>query len=60
MFPLEGIKVLDLMTLSGYCGMELADYGAEVIKVESPNTGDPLRALAPLKDGCRSSRSDPE
>lgn len=52
MFPLEGIKVLDLMTLSGYCGMELADYGAEVIKVESPNTGDPLRALAPLKNGA--------
>ena len=51
MFPLEGIKVLDLMTLSGYCGMELADYGAEVIKVESPE-GDPLRSLAPLKNGA--------
>lgn len=51
MFPLEGIKVLDLMTLSGYCGMELADYGAEVIKVESP-AGDPLRTLAPLKNGA--------
>ena len=49
MFPLEGIKVLDLMTLSGYCGMELADYGAEVIKVEAPGAGDPLRTLAPLK-----------
>lgn len=52
MFPLEGIKVLDLMTLSGYCGMELADYGAEVIKVESPTVGDPLRTLAPLKNGA--------
>ena len=52
MFPLEGIRVLDLMTLSGYCGMELADYGAEVIKVESPGVGDPLRALAPLRDGA--------
>ena len=51
MFPLEGIRVLDLMTLSGYCGMELADYGAEVIKVESPE-GDPLRSLAPLKNGA--------
>ena len=51
MFPLEGIRVLDLMTLSGYCGMELADYGAEVIKVESPS-GDPLRTLAPLKNGA--------
>ena len=49
MFPLEGIRVLDLMTLSGYCGMELADYGAEVVKVESPDGGDPLRTLVPLK-----------
>lgn len=52
MFPLEGIRVLDLTTLSGYCGMELADYGAEVIKVESPGVGDPLRTLAPLKNGA--------
>ena len=52
MFPLEGMKVLDLMTLSGYCGMELADYGAEVIKVEAPGVGDPLRTLAPLKNGA--------
>lgn len=52
MLPLEGTKVLDLTTLSGYCGMELADYGAEVIKVEVPGTGDPLRGLAPLKNGA--------
>ena len=52
MFPLEGMKVLDLMTLSGYCGMELADYGAEVIKVQAPGVGDPLRTLAPLKNGA--------
>ena len=52
MLPLEGTKVLDLTTLSGYCGMELADYGAEVIKVEAPGTGDPLRGLAPLKNGA--------
>lgn len=52
MLPLEGTKVLDLTTLSGYCGMELADYGAEVIKVEAPGTGDPLRQLAPLKNGA--------
>lgn len=52
MLPLEGIRILDLTTLSGYCGMELADYGAEVIKVESPYGGDPLRGLAPLKNGA--------
>ncbi len=49
MLPLEGIRILDLTTLSGYCGMELADYGAEVIKVETPSGGDTLRELAPLK-----------
>jgi crotonobetainyl-CoA:carnitine CoA-transferase CaiB-like acyl-CoA transferase len=54
MLPLKGIKILDLTTLSGYCGMELADYGAEVIKIESPCGGDPLRRLAPLKNGASS------
>lgn len=52
MLPLEGIRILDLMTNSGYCGMELADYGAEVIKVETPSGGDPLRGLAPIKNGA--------
>lgn len=52
MEPLKGIKVLDLTINSSYCGMELADYGAEVIKVEKPGGGDPLRGLAPLKDGA--------
>jgi crotonobetainyl-CoA:carnitine CoA-transferase CaiB-like acyl-CoA transferase len=32
--------------------MELADYGAEVIKIETPALGDPLRAAAPLKNGA--------
>lgn len=50
MLLLKGIKILDLTTNSGYCGMELADYGAEVIKVEAPGGGDPLRGLAPIKD----------
>lgn len=52
MLPLKGIRILDLTTLSGYCGMELADYGAEVIKVETSCCGDPLRGLAPLKNGA--------
>ena len=52
MLPLTGIRILELTTLSGYCGMELADYGAEVIKIETPNGGDPLRGLAPLKNGA--------
>lgn len=51
MLPLKGTRILDLTTLSSYCGMEFADHGAEVIKIETPNCGDPLRELAPLKDG---------
>jgi crotonobetainyl-CoA:carnitine CoA-transferase CaiB-like acyl-CoA transferase len=44
--PLEGIKVLDLARLiaGGCIGTLLADFGAEVVKIEAPATGDPLRA----------------
>jgi crotonobetainyl-CoA:carnitine CoA-transferase CaiB-like acyl-CoA transferase len=44
---LEGIRVLDLSRLlpGGYCTRILADMGAEIIKVEEPSRGDPLRAL---------------
>jgi len=51
MLPLKGIRILDLTTLSGYSGMELADHGAEVIKIETPELGDSLRTLAPTKNG---------
>jgi crotonobetainyl-CoA:carnitine CoA-transferase CaiB-like acyl-CoA transferase len=45
MKPLEGIRILDLsrMVAGGIAGMLLADFGAEVVKVEQPVTGDPLR-----------------
>ena len=42
---LEGIRVLDLSRLvaGGMAGMLLADFGADVVKVEQPGIGDPLR-----------------
>ena len=45
MKPLEGIRVLDLsrMVAGGVAGMLLADFGADVVKVEQPGVGDPLR-----------------
>ena len=49
--PLEGVKVLDLtQAYSGpFCTMHLADMGAEVIKIESPN-GDQSRTWGPFKN----------
>src|SRR5688500_20142743 len=43
--PLTGLRILDLsrMVAGGVAGMLLADFGAEVVKVEQPVTGDPLR-----------------
>ena len=43
--PLAGLRVLDLsrMVAGGAAGMLLADFGADVVKVEEPGAGDPLR-----------------
>ena len=47
---LNGIRVLDLGSgISGpWCAKILADYGAEVIKVESPGSGDAARRMGPF------------
>ena len=47
---LGGLRILDLTgRMGGYCGLLLANLGAEVILIESPG-GDPMRAEGPFKD----------
>ena len=42
---MEGVRVLDIATFlaAPFCGTLLAEFGAEVIKIEQPEVGDPLR-----------------
>ena len=51
--PLAGLKVLELGQLIAgpFAAKTLADFGADVIKIEPPGTGDPLRQWRLLKDG---------
>ena len=51
--PLEGLRILDLATVVAgpLSSALLADFGADVVKIELPNGGDGIRALPPFKDG---------
>jgi crotonobetainyl-CoA:carnitine CoA-transferase CaiB-like acyl-CoA transferase len=51
--PLAGVKVLELGSLIAgpFCSKTLADFGAEVIKVEPPGDGDPLRRWRRMRNG---------
>ncbi len=51
--PLSGIKVLELGQLIAgpFAAKTLGDFGADVIKIEPPGTGDPLRQWRMVKDG---------
>jgi formyl-CoA transferase len=51
--PLAGLRVLELGQLIAgpFAARTLGDFGAEVIKIEPPGSGDPLRQWRLLKDG---------
>ncbi len=51
--PLKGLKVIELGTLIAgpFCARILAEFGAELIKIESPDGGDPLRQWRKLYKG---------
>ncbi len=51
--PLSGLRVLELGSfIAGpFAGQLLGDYGAEVIKIETPGDGDPMRTWGTTRDG---------
>jgi crotonobetainyl-CoA:carnitine CoA-transferase CaiB-like acyl-CoA transferase len=55
--PLEGIRVLDLSRLlpGGFCSLLLADFGADVLKVEDTGAGDYIRWAPPYYEGAEDS-----
>ncbi|TAM24882.1 MAG: CoA transferase [Candidimonas sp.] len=50
---LKGVRVIEICNVAAgpFCGMLLADMGADIIKMEHPEGGDTLRSWAPLTQG---------
>jgi alpha-methylacyl-CoA racemase len=55
--PLDGVRVLDLSRLlpGGFCSLLLADFGADVLKVEDTGMGDYIRWATPYYEGAEES-----
>ena len=53
MLPLNDVRVIEFCQIAAgpFCGMLLADFGADVIKVENPEGGDSMRAWPPISGG---------
>lgn len=51
--PLEGIRVIEFCEIAAgpFCGLLLADLGADVVKIERPGTGDAMRSWPPQREG---------
>lgn len=51
--PLVGLRVVDIASVyaAPFAASLLADFGADVLKVELPGSGDPLRGMEPTEDG---------
>lgn len=52
-YPLRGVRILDMATVlaAPFAATLCGDMGAEVVKIELPRGGDPLRGLAPVHEG---------
>ncbi len=51
--PLSGLRILELghFVAAPFCTRILADLGAEIIKIESPGKGDPVRSWGKMVNG---------
>jgi crotonobetainyl-CoA:carnitine CoA-transferase CaiB-like acyl-CoA transferase len=51
--PLEGVRILEpaVLLAAPFASSLMADFGAEVLKLELPGTGDPMRQLGPMYQG---------